>query len=812
MKRNAVLLSLSVLLLFTLVVTGCNSGGIRRTPQGMKFVSDSVTTEIRFYAPDIVRVIKTRTDSAYDKTSLSVIMEPESCQLTFKKGAEEAELRSDRIRVVLDKRSGAIRFFSNRDSLLLAEKAGSARFVPALDAGNPTFELSQAFHLEPAEHIYGLGQLQNGKMSQRNQTVRLLQDNLVTVVPFFLSEKAYGLYWDNYSPTVFSDNADSTLFTSETGNGIDYYFMAADDADGVIAAMRRLTGEVPMFPYWTYGYWQSKERYKSQEETVGIVKRYRELGVPLDGIIQDWQYWGDNAHWNAMEFHNPAFPDPKAMIDQIHALNAHVIISCWASFGPATEQYKIMKEKGMLLDLKTWPPFAENTWPLPPDPAPSGVKPYDPFNPEARDIYWEFMNKGIFRLGMDGWWLDSTEPDHLDKKEEDFDIPTYLGTLRSVRNAFPLMTVGGVYTHQRQTSDQKRVFILTRSAFAGQQRYGANSWSGDVVSDWKTLRTQISSGLNFSLTGIPYWNSDIGGFFVWLFPGGVANAAYRELYVRWLQFGAFCPMMRSHGTDTPREIWNFGKKGEPVYDAIESTIRLRYALLPYIYSTSWEVSHAGSSMMRALVMDFPDDRAALDLDNEYLFGRNILVCPVTVPQYTRFRKEGESYVDATEDYKKAGTSKSYLPAGTDWYDFWTGVKYEGGQTVERETPIGLIPLYVRAGSVIPLGPDVEYANEIKDRLTIRVYPGKDGAFLWYDDERDNYNYENGNYATVLLNWDDSAKVLTIGERQGTYPGIPEKISIRVILVGEGSGTGLPEQDGKGTEIEYSGETVTVNLN
>ena len=344
----------------------------------------------------------------------------------------------------------------------------------------------------------------------------MVQGNTDDYIPFFLSVKGYGLFWDNYSPTLFEDNPESTSFKSDVGDCIDYYFMYGGNADGVIACMRDLTGQVPMFPLWTYGYWQSKERYKSQDELVGVVKKYRELGVPLDGIIQDWQYWGNNYLWNAMEFLNPEFYNPQKMVDDVHNLNAHMIISIWNSFGPETKQYKELDKIGALMDFKTWPESGSEKWPPNLD-YPSGVRVYDPYNPEARDIYWKYLNKGIFSLGMDGWWMDSSEPDHLQFKPSDFDNKTYLGSFRKVRNAFPLMTVGGVYQHQRAVTSEKRVFILTRSAFAGQQRYGANTWSGDVVASWDALRNQISAGLNFSLCGIPYWNSDIGGFFLWNF-------------------------------------------------------------------------------------------------------------------------------------------------------------------------------------------------------------------------------------------------------------------------------------------------------
>ena len=565
-----------------------------------------------------------------------------------------------------------------------------------------------------------------------------------------------------------------------------------------------------MLPLWTYGYWQSRERYKSQDEMVGVVKKYRELGVPLDGIIQDWQYWGNNFHWNAMEFLNPEFPHPQKMIDDIHAMHAHIIISTWASFGPKTKQYEILDKKGMLLDFKTWPLSSMDAWP--PDLShPSGVRVYDAYNPEARKIYWHYMNKGLFSLGIDGWWLDSSEPDHLNVKPSDFDDHTYLGSFRKVRNAFPLMHVGGVYDGQRSVTSRKRVFILTRSVFAGQQRYGANTWSGDVVASWSALRDQISAGLNFSLCGIPYWNSDIGGFFLWNFPKNLEDANYRELYARWIEFGTFCPMMRSHGTDAPREIYQFGKKGDKIYDAIDKYINLRYRLLPYIYSTSWDVTAHQSSMMRALMMDFAEDKRALDINDEYMFGKSLLVCPVTKPMYSKIQCAGTD-TNRVEDFSTIKSEEVYLPKGTDWIDFWTGEKYSGGQTLNRETPIDIIPLYVRAGSILPIGPKVEYATQKKwDDLEIRIYPGADGEFTLYEDENDNYDYEKGIYSTIIFTWDDAKKVLTISDRHGSFPGMLKERKFSIVVVSKSNGDGMKSVEKYDKVVTYDGKKVAADF-
>ena len=693
------------------------------------------------------------------------------------------------------------------------------QFIDFDDAGTKTYQVYQPFVLDKEEAIYGLGQLQNGKMIQRNMTKNLLQGNVEDVSPFFQSTKGYGVFWDNYSPTLFTDNEVETSFRSEVGDCVDYYFMYGKNADGVIAQVRSLTGQAPMFPLWTYGYWQSKERYKSQEEVVDVVRKYRELGIPLDGIIQDWQYWGHNYLWNAMDFQNPTFNNPQKMIEDVHAMNAHMAISIWSSFGPMTKPYRELDKKGMLFNFTTWPQSGLESWP-PNMEYPSGVRVYDAYNPEARDIYWKYLNDGIFKLGMDAWWMDSTEPDHLDWKPEDMDTKTYLGSFRKVRNAYPLMTVGGVYDHQRAVTSDKRVFILTRSGFLGQQRYGANVWSGDVASTWESFRNQIPAGLNFSLCGMPHWNSDIGGFFAghynksWNDDSASKNPLYQELYVRWLQFGTFNPMMRSHGTDVYREIYKFGKKGEPVYDAIEKMIGLRYSLLPYIYSTSWEVSNRQSSFMRALMMDFVDDRKVWDINDEYMFGKSILVAPITHAQYTPeavvkvseeegWNRDGakKTKTDAAVDFMETKPTNIYLPAGTLWYDFWTNEKHEGGKEITKETTLDVIPLYVKAGSIIPVGPQVQYATEKPwDHLELKVYAGANGNFILYEDEFDNYNYEKGVYTEIPISWNNTSCKLTIGARKGAYEGMLKNCKFTVTL-----------QDGTQKNVDYNGKAISVKF-
>ncbi len=794
-----IILMLLLLVIFTI---GGKAQSYIKTDLGLKTVINSVEVEIQFYGQSIVRVLKSPQGKTFTKESLSVVKKPQTTKVEITHQGDFASLKSGKLRVNINLKTARISFSTLAGESLLKEKEAGATFTEFNDAGVKTYSVLQSFKLDSVEAIYGLGQQQQGKMIQRNLKLKMVQGNTDDYVPFFLSNKGYGLFWDNYSPTTFTDNQDETSFKSDVGDGIDYYFMFGENADGVIARMRDLTGQVPMFPLWTFGYCQSKERYKSQDELVGVVKKYRDLGVPLDGIIQDWQYWGNNYLWNAMEFLNPEFYNPQKMVNDIHNLNAHMIISIWNSFGPQTKQYKELDKLGALLDIKTWPESGSEKWPPNPD-YPSGVRVYDPYNPQARDIFWKYLNAGIFSLGMDGWWIDSSEPDHLQFKPSDFDNKTYLGSFRKVRNAFPLMTVGGVYQHQRSVTSDKRVFILTRSAFAGQQRYGANTWSGDVVASWDALKNQISAGLNFSLSAIPYWNSDIGGFFLWNFKKKLEDAEYRELYARWIQFGTFCPMMRSHGEGAPREIYQFGKKGDRVYDVIEKYINLRYSMLPYIYSASWDVTANQSSMMRALMMDFPNDKNALDINDEYMFGKSLLVCPVTKAMYSK---------NTEEDFSSVKTRELYLPKGTDWYYFWTGEILNGGQTIKSNAPIDIIPLFVKAGSILPIGPKVQYATEKKwDNLEIRVYEGANCEYSLYEDENDNYNYEKGAYSIITFIWNDAKKVLTISDRKGTFPGIITDRKFNIVRVSKNKAIGMDINEKYDKVITYAGNKTIVRF-
>ena len=762
--------------------------------------------KVDFLTPNIVHVVKGQATK-----TLVVTLQPQQVEVTKKGNA----LSSSELTVKQDAQ-GNLTFLTRKGKVLLREKDHDIN------------EARQTFSLDKDEAIYGLGTVQDGKLNRRGLKKRMEQSNLEDFQNVLQSIKGWSIYWENYSPTLFEDNAQGMTFDAEVGEGVDYYFMYGGSADGNIALMRQLTGDVPMFPLWTYGFWQSKERYKTARETESIVDQYRALQVPLDGIIQDWQYWGSNYLWNAMDFLSEDFSNGKQMIQNVHKKHAHFMISIWASFGPQTKQFRELDAKGLLMPFETWPQSGiSHVWPPMRD-YPSGVKVYDAFSPEARDIYWKYLRK-LYDYGTDAWWMDSTDPDFFNPRESDYAHKVYGGTWRSQRNAFPLATVRGIYEAQRKENSltshpspltSKRVFIMTRSSYAGQQHYGSNMWSGDVNSTWDMLRKQVPAGLNFTLTGNPNFNTDIGGFFCSSYNtkgSGSApkNPQFQELYVRWMQYGLFCPVFRSHGADAPREIWQFGKKGEPVYDAIEKQIRLRYRLIPYLYSTAWQVTSDNGSYMRPLFADFAADKKVWDMTDEFMFGRSILAAPIVNPQYTeekivrtnemtgwdrndvRSQKEDVKGVDWTA----TKTATKYLPKGADWYDFWTNKRLKGGQNITIETSLDRVPMFVRAGSILPLGPEMQYVGEKAwDNLEIRVYPGADGSFTLYEDEGDNYNYEKGAYSTINIIWNERARTLTIGERQGRFNGMLQQRHFTIVT-----------PDGKRQSINYDGKEQILAL-
>ena len=789
--------------------------------KSLELTAADMNINVTFYSPEIIRVTKTPLGSNSPKKKSEVVtMSPQSSLSVAESSTASAfRLKSSSLSVTINRHTGLISFATANGKPLLKEKATT--FAPrATGSDKGRYTVSMSYQLDKDEAIYGLGTVQDGKLNRRGLSKRVEQSNIEDFQNVIQSVKGWGIYWDNYSCSHFDDNAQGMTFKAEVGDCADYYFMFGKNADGVNACMRQLTGNVPMFPLWTYGFWQCRERYKSSKELLEVVDNYRRLQVPLDGIIQDWQYWGNNYLWNAMDFLSEQFTDGKQMIDRVHEQNAHIMISIWASFGPQTQQFAKLAEKDLLLPIETWPQSGlSHIWP-PRMEYPSGVKVYDAYSPVARQIYWDHL-KRLFDYGIDAWWMDSTDPDFFNPRESDFEYKTSAGSWRSVRNLFPLATVKGIYANQRKESADKRVFIMTRSAFAGQQHYGSGLWSGDVASTWDMLRKQVPAGLNYTMTGCPNFNTDIGGFFCGSYNtdgtgSAPRNPQYQELYVRWMQYGLFCPVFRSHGADAPREIYQFGKKGEPIYDAIESTIRLRYRLLPYIYSTAWQVTSANESYLRALTYDFASDKNTWNLGSEFMFGRSILATPILDPQYTEekiFKEDAMSGWDKKDgkieqlkegkiDFSEEKTATKYLPKGADWYEFYTEKLYKGGRNVTFTTTIDRTAMFVKAGTILPLAPVMQYAQQSQwDNLDIIVYPGSNAVFTLYEDEGDNYNYERGVYSTITMKWNDSQRTFTVETRQGQFPGMLQnrKFNIRI------AGTEAVKT------VDYNGNAVSVTL-
>lgn len=759
-----------------------NGQSFVKTSFGVTLLKKNQKISISFFSPTIVHITKIRSGSENSVKSLSVIRIPQKIPLLINHNEKYLSIESSKLRVLIDLRSGNICYKDIFNRTLLAEAQQKEK--------SNIYVLQQSFILDSNEAIYGLGQHQNGYFNQRNKTILLKQQNMSIAIPFFQSSKGYGILWDNCSVTQFKDSANIATFSSEHGNDINYYFISGNTPDEVIASYRFLTGSVPLLPLWAFGYWQSRERYRTGDELFEVVDRYRKIGVPLDGVIQDWQYWNtDETHWNEMIFDTTRFPNISKTIDRIHQANAKLLISVWPSFGEQTAIYRKMKQGNMLYNFTTWPINPR-------------IKVYDAFDSTARKIYWHYLKTNLWTKGVDGWWLDASEPEHLKQKPEDENTPTALGSFGKICNAYPLMHTGGVYNGQRSISN-KRVFILTRSAFTGQQRFGTMLWSGDVQGNWETLKKQIPAALNMTMSGFPYWNSDIGGFFIkQQYPSGTMDLAYKELYVRWIQFSVFCGMMRSHGTDAPREIYQFGKRGEWAFDAIEKFIRLRYRLLPYIYSVSWRISSAHGSLMRPLIMDFMNDKQTYDIGYEYLFGKSLLVNPITEP----------IGIGANDKTEKTIVSNTYLPEGTDWIDFWTAEHFKGGQIVSKGVGIEEIPIYVRAGSILPLAPVRQYSDKSKwDTLELRIYSGANGFFELYEDEYYNYNYERGYYTTIDFRWNEKTRTLSIGERKGHFNGMIKKRIFYLVLVAENRGLGIEESSSIDKIVTYEGKALNVRF-
>lgn len=787
---------------------------------------------VEFVSPDIVRVRYTR-EADFLGNGTIVCVERTENKVPFQVVSRQGELslQSDSLEVRVDLNTCALTYKDARTGKVLlserqempreAEKTymenvvydpdsrriektadGEKEVMDVLrrDTVGWTWKFRNHFRWSEGEALYGLGCHMEDFLDLRGKTMYLCQHNLKEMVPVLNSTAGYGLLFDAGCGMKFQDGAEGGFMELEAAKEVDYYFMKGSTMDRVVAQYRKLTGQSPMMPRYIFGYIQSKERYTHSKELVDVVQEYRRRQVPLDVIVQDWNYW-PGGQWGYMKMNRENYPDPRTLADSIHAWDAKLMVSIWPN--PTNcPQTKDFERRGFML--------------------PRSV--YDAFNPLARARYWEYANGEFFGNGFDAWWCDCTEPLDADWRpmsegygwdshEERWkgNLALLDGVLGAERSSlFSLYHSKGLYENQRATTDRKRVVNLTRSSYAGQQRYSTITWNGDTHASWKSFAQQIPQGLNFMATGCPYWTVDIGSFFTrkgreWFragdFDAGVDDMGYREYYVRMLQYGAFLPLFRSHGTDTPREIWRFGRPGEPFYDSILRMIRLRYRLIPYIYSLAGKVTQESYTMSRLLAFDFADDARVHDIKDEFMFGPAFLVCPVTRPMYY---DKGSVALQGVEK-----TRTVYLPEGTDWVDFWSGKKYRGGRDVKADAPIDRIPLFVRQGSIVPMGPVVQHTGELSGKeLTIVVYPGRDAIFTLYEDEGDNYGYEQGRFSTIRMEWDDSRGVLSVGQREGSFPSMEESRKFRVVLGGSADEV---FREGAGVEVRYDGTATECRL-
>jgi len=783
MRTRPLFRRLSLLLPFSLLFSATLLGqwqplnpvrGVERRLDGAELRLEKGFLRFQVCTDSIVRVVYTLDRNTPEHPDFLVITKswPRASFTINDDLPKSFTLSTSLLKIVVSHSDSSILFLDSAGNKLTQENARN--LTPAEVSGEKTLHSERFTNMwDTQEAFYGLGQHQAGVLNYRGESVDISQDNTNISMPFLLSSNGYGIFWNNGSRTRFNNRFPHALYiSSEVSDSVDYYFLYGPEFDKIVAGYRELTGQAPLFGKWAYGYWQCKNRYDSQQELLEIAGKYRDLHMPLDNIVQDW-FW-----WNTMgePVFNKNYPDPKAMVQKLHEGHVHLMVSVWPYFRPGSSVYTEMDKKGFFIARTVAPSFHPVDQAL-----------YDAFNPEARQYYWKLINEGLFKIGVDAWWLEKTEPE-TEALETNLLVNHKVAQGNGARyaNEFPLFTTMGVYEGQRAVSDQKRVFILSRSGYAGIQRNSAAVWSGDVDPNWETFRRQIPAGLNLSISGVPYWTTDIGGFVA----ANPDDPAYRELYIRWFQFGAFCPIFRAHGTRTTNqnEIWSFGPEAQKVLTAFD---QLRYRLMPYIYSLAWKTTSEQYTILRPLVMDFRADTRAQNISDQFLFGPNLLVNPVTEPGAT--------------------SRHLYLPNAI-WYDFWTGRTAQGPRSMDAPAPLDRLPLFVRAGSILPLGPDLQYAAEKPaDPMELRVYRGANGSFLLYEDENDNYNYEKGAHAAIPLSWDESAQTLTICDRTGAYAGMLETRTFRVVFVREDHGVGGALTEAPDKTITYSGKKIVVRF-
>jgi alpha-D-xyloside xylohydrolase len=756
-------------------------------------------------SPEIIRVRYTLKDTFSDQIKPGIVFHEEYADWSYEESEKEIAVNIGKLCLCVDKVTASFRYYNQERSLLLKERVFESKNLEEFDSyktviaedtpiekiatpdgvkevirdavkvyDRKLYRTRLYLEWQEGEALYGLGQHEEGNLNLRGSTVYLHQANKKIAIPFLISSLGYGILVDTYSPMIFNDTAFGSYLYTEADEEMDFYFIYGGNMDGVIRGYRYLTGKATMLPKWVFGFIQSQERYETAQEMIEVVKEYRKKNIGIDCIVLDWCYWEEN-RWGQKTFDRLRFEDPAAMMEELHNNHAKLMISVWPNMSTECDNYKDFKENKLLLN---------------------GSNIYNPYTEAGRRLYWKQAMEGLFAYGIDAWWCDSSEPftpewNHIGEPEPTTMYQEYYNVASQhipaqLTNSYGLFHARTMYEGQRKVTEDKRVVNLTRSGYTGQQRYGTILWSGDISADWTTLKRQIAAGLNLCASGIPYWTLDIGAFFVkkgvqWFWNGdyedGYNDFGYRELFTRWFQYGCFLPIFRSHGTDFRRELWNFGSEGDLFYDALVKANHLRYKLMPYIYSMAAKVWKDDSTMLRMLAFDFAQDPVAREIKDQFLFGTNLMVCPVTEPMYYE--------TNNTKIEEGPKTRNIYLPMGTDWYDFWTNRYYSGGQFIAAEAPIDTIPLYVKAGSILPMAQFINYVDECPDvSIVLNVYPGKDTEFELYEDEGDSYRYEVGEYAITNITWSEKTQKLYINGTIGSYPGMIRKRKYEVKIIKE----------------------------
>ena len=759
----------------------CAIETVRRENDALILTSQRGMLRLSPVTPSILRVTYTELEAFSEEKSLGICCYDRLSEWEYAETPDSITLCLENFTATVDRSSGAIRYTDHGGALLLRERDHESHDLyyfdsyktvvdentvvtevvtpdgikKRIDEATTIFDRTLChtrLHLQfqENEHIFGLGQATEGLLDLRGTTQYLHQANMKIAIPFFLSTCGYGILSATDGAAKFNDNAYGSYFYTDADREMDFYFLYGPEFDDIIRGYRHLTGPARMLPKWSFGYIQSQERYESASEILDMAKQFKDRNLGLDCLVQDWNSWAPG-YWGQKEMDPACFPDVPGMIRSLEEEDVHFMLSIWANPCNLTRDYGEFFERNLLL------PASDN---------------YNAFDPEARKLYWEQTKRGLFDRGVKAFWCDSSEPFAPEWVEREPEAGTmydeYVRTSskfipRDKLNAYALVHAQTIYDGMRSETEDYRVCNLTRSAHTGSQRYGTILWSGDISAKWDTLKKQIPAGLNFCASGLPFWTLDIGAFFVkqgtqWFWNGDYDDPdndlGYRELYTRWFQLGAFLPVFRSHGTDVRREPWHFGEQGEPFYDAIQAAIDLRYRLMPYIYSAAAETSLNGGTMMRLLAFDYRQDEEALNIKDQYLFGKNILVCPVTHPMYYG--------VNSKKIENPITTRRVYLPAGNDWFDFYTMERFTGGAWIDVPLSLDKIPLFVKAGSIIPMTDSVRNtAQSGKMPVHYRVFPGANAAYTLYEDAGDGYAYERGEFKKTEIFWDEENQKLTI---------------------------------------------------